>query len=398
MKNLKKYKIHRNSVTLIFLLFLFLSACIKPYTPKIESNEASKMVVSGRITNQIGFQAIKISKSIPLDESHYIPVSNCKGSIWDENGKEFPLVETDPGVYQFEVKDGDIQIGLSYAIQIITPDGEELRSEPDTMTTVAPIETPNYVIDSIYNGAYNYFTPGLQFQIDINGNENTSPYYLFEIDATYEHHAKFAREWYYDYIDEWHYRAGVFHIYPPDSSLFYCWTTQRVPEIFTLSTENLAENKFTNFPLQFVPFNRPYLTYGYSMMVRQIGLSRKAYEYWENMRLNNNQNGELYAKQPVDTQGNIKNLTNPEKEVLGYFGASIISEMRIFIDPMPTNPNPFCGPVKLEQGFREIGKENYPAFLMNNPLGDYLMTWLPDPCVNCASYSGSTTKPDFWPY
>jgi len=125
----------------------------------------------------------------------------------------------------------------------------------------------------------------------------------------------------------------------------------------------------------------------------------EAFLYWERMRLNNNQNASLYSKQPVDTQGNIKNLTHSKKEVLGFFSASAISEIRIFIEPMPTNPYPICAPAELgPPGFRGIERTDYPAFLMNNPLGTYFGIWLPNPCVDCSYYSGTTIKPDFWPY
>lgn len=379
----------------IFLLIplLFLSACIKQYTPVIDSDSAYKIVVSGRVSNIIDdYQYVSISKSIALDETHYEGLTGCEVSIFDEFDNEFQAQDINgTGRYRFYIDANHINIGTSYYIKITTPDGDVLQSEPEIMTAVAPIKQPKYHLDSIYNGAFNYHTRGLQFTVNVDGSELESPYYLFELDATYEHHAKYAREWYYD--------GSVHHIYPPDSSLLYCWTTKRVPEVITLATDNLEANKFNNFDLHFVPFNKDDLTYGYSLLVRQIGLSRKAYLYWESMRLNNNQNAELYSSQPVDTQGNIKNITHPEKEVLGFFGASEISEYRIFVEAQETNPNPTCSPWPLGRlGFREIGREKYPGFLMNNPAGTYFMVWLPEPCVDCSYYSGTTNKPNFWPY
>ncbi len=381
---------HKNKIAFYIVILLFLSACIKPFTPNIDSEAASKIVVSGKITNKEGYQTISLSKSIALDEIHYQALKNCSVSIWDENGNEFQMDEYLDGEYRVWMDQNNLQIGTAYHIQISTPDGDELVSEPDVMPQVANAKTPTFKIDSTY-GVYSTYTKGLQFKVDIEGNENDSKYYLFEMDATYEHHAIYDREWYYD--------GRVHHIYPPDSSLFYCWTTERVPEIFTLSTENLAENKFKNFDLHFVSFYQEHLKFGYSLLFRQMGVSRQAYLYWESVRLNNNQNASLYSKQPVDTQGNIKNLSHPEKEVLGFFSASSVSEVRIFAEAQPTTTYPFCIPVALDRiGFRNIGRSDYPAFLMNNPNGQFFMIWLFDPCVNCASLHGSTTKPDFWPY
>lgn len=382
---------HQNKTFLFFLIILILTGCIKQFEPNISSDIASKYVISGRLTNSSGFQYVHITKSNPLNELAFGPVSGCSGSVWDEDGNEFPLQSFANGVYQFYIPESALTIGKAYHIQVFTPEGDELVSEPEVMTDVPEIEIPTFSIDSIYNGIYNYYTQGLQFKINVNGSETDSPFYLFEIDATFEHHARYPREWYYD--------GRVHQIFPADSSLYYCWTTMRVPEIITLSTENLSQNKFKDLPLHFVPFNKEFLTYGYSLLIRQVGLSREAYRYWENMRLNNNQNAELYSKQPVDTQGNIKNKSHPEREVLGFFSASAISEQRIFIEAWETKAYPNCDPVPLDRlGFREIGREAYPAFLLNNPLGDYFMVWLPEPCVNCSYYSGTTFKPYFWPY
>lgn len=379
----------RNKIIIYLIPFVLLSSCIKPFTPDIDSDAVSKVVVSGKLTNKEGYQQITISKSTPLNETEQESLSNCTVYIWNENGNKFQLHEYLKGEYRVWMNGEDLKIGMAYHIQIFTPNGDELVSEPDIMPEVSDANFPTYQLDSIY-GVYDTYTKGLQFSVDIEGGKSDSRYYLFEMDATYEHHALYDREWYYDY--------RVYHIYPPDSSLFFCWTTERVPEIFTLSTENLVENKFKNLDLHFVSYRQEHLKFGYSLLFRQLGLSRKAYLYWESVRLNNNQNASLYSKQPVDTQGNIKNITHPEKEVLGFFSASAISETRIFIEEQPTKTYPFCMPIGLDRiGFRNIGRSDYPAFLMNDPLGDYFMIWLPDPCVNCASLHGSTTKPYFWP-
>ncbi len=391
----------KNKIIYYIFSLLLLSACIKPFTPDIDSEAASKIVVSGKITNKEGYQTVSLSKSILLSELENTVLTNCMISIWDEDGNEFTMEEHQDGEYRVWMDEEELKIGTSYHIQIFTPEGEELVSEPDLMSAVAQIEIPNYKEDSLYNGAYNVHDKGLQFSIDIEGDESSSCYYSFELDATYEHHALYDREWYYDgTVNEFgRFTGRVYHIYPPDSSLYFCWTTERVPEILLLSTENLIENKFHNFDLHFVSFRADYLTFGYSLLARQIGLSREAYLYWEDMKKNNNQNADLYGKQPVDIQGNIKNITNPEKEVLGFFQASAISEVRIFIEPYPTQPYLLCAPVELgPPGFRGIDRNDLPAFLLNNPLGTFIGSTLADPCVNCASLHGSTTKPDFWPY
>ena len=255
----------RNKIVIYLLPLVLLVGCIKQFSPEIESDIASKVVVSGKLTNKEGYQSVKLSKSIPIaDDYIYQPLSFCRVSIWDENGNEFQMYEHQSGEYGVWMNSANLKIGSAYYIQIYTPEGDELRSDPDIMTAVAPACIPAFQIDSIYNQAFDYYTKGLRFKVNVDGNETTSKYYLFELDPTYEHHVKYAREWYYN-------GGSVRHIYPPDSSLMYCWTTERVPEIFTLSTENLSANKFNNFNLHFVPYN----TNLERVIARLIGLKTK---------------------------------------------------------------------------------------------------------------------------
>ena len=59
---------------------------------------------------------------------------------------------------------------------------------------------------------------------------------------------------------------------------------------------------------------------------RQYGLSKRGYNYW-NLLINQNTQGSPFATVPVNLNGNIINLTNPNANALGYFRASEVSEV-----------------------------------------------------------------------
>ena len=204
-----------------------------------------------------------------------------------------------------------------------------------------------------------------------------------------------------DYPREWYYDGTVHHIYPPDYSRMVCWSTEKVKDIYTLSTENLDENRYEKYPLNFVSNLTSKLLYGYSLLVNQISLSEEAYAYWDQMRINSTEQGGLYEKQPLSITGNLHNAVDPDQEVLGYFSASSVRSKRNFFVQDVENLEILFGAIAprayLSTDFREISPSDYPAFLMGDE-DTYYEILLSSDCVDCLIYGGTNIKPGFWPY
>jgi len=233
---------------------------------------------------------------------------------------------------------------------------------------------------------------GIQFYVDLDGGNINSRFFRWEAIETWEYHVDYPREWYYD--------GSVHHISPPDYSRKVCWATQLVKNIYTLSTEDLVQNKYDRLFLHFVDNHTSRLKYGYSLLINQFALSEAAYSYWDQMRINSSEQGGLYEKQPLSISGNLHNNTNPDQKVLGFFSASSVESKRIFIrnvENLELDFPTFCTPGVLRKGLIEISPEDYPAFLMGNDKG-YWNVQLANECVDCLSIGGINIKPDFWPY
>jgi hypothetical protein len=153
-------------------------------------------------------------------------------------------------------------------------------------------------------------------------------------------------------------------------------------------------------PLHFVDNYSPRLMYGYSLLINQFALSEAAYSYWDQLRINNSEQGELYQKQPLSIAGNLHNNTNPDQKILGFFGASSVKSRRIFvnhIDDIDVHQINYCRPETLRiGGLRAIHPSDYPAFLVGSE-DSYSLIRLRQSCVDCMSLGGTTFKPDFWP-
>jgi hypothetical protein len=135
------------------------------------------------------------------------------------------------------------------------------------------------------------------------------------------------------------------------------------------------------------------------MLVRQLALSDGAYYYWEELRINSNEQGGLYEKQPFAIKGNVVNVSNPEKDVLGYFYAASESSRRYFyqdIEGLVLDYGSECYESSLGRfGWREYFPREYPIYYFYNESG-YLRI-LNVYCVDCRCQGGTTIKPDFWP-
>jgi hypothetical protein len=384
---------HRSSYVLIYLvLMLIVSSCIKPFYPEIESQDANKLVISGQVTDDGEIQTVNISITSPIGEPEYLPVSGCTVMILDNSGNEFLMTDTGDGNYQTIVDLSYLLPGASFQLQVTTAAGDRIESSFDTLSACPEVDSVYYMIENIEGSVAGEFTRGIQFYTNLNGTSESSRYFRWDVVETWEYHAEYPLEWYYD--------GMVHHVWPPDYSRMVCWSTQKIPNIYTLTTRNLVENRYEKYPLHYVDNLSSRLMYGYSLLIRQNSLSEAAYVYWDKLRINSEQEGGLYQTQPLAIRGNMQNLSNPGQDVLGFFGASSVKSKRIFVLPVPELPLDFsnmCNLAALRLGLREITPDNYPGYLLGNAEG-YSLVQLSEECVNCLSLGGSNIKPDFWPY
>jgi hypothetical protein len=380
----------------IFIKFLILAimlhSCIMPYEPHILSKDINKYVVSGQVTDNGDYQIVSISRASSVGEPQYIPVPNCNVRILDDTGNEFQMEESSPGVYKVQINRNYLNPGTSYKVSILTSDGVNIESDFDRMSECPVVDSVYYIRRENLTKSQGQVTNGLQFYVDLNCGNINSHFFRWEAIETWEHHAPYPREWYYD--------GTVHHIWPPDSSRIVCWSTELVRNIFTLSTLGLVENKYFMFPIHLVDNHTSKLMYGYSLLINQIAMSEAAYAYWDQLRINSFEQGGLYEKQPLSIRGNLHNITNPDQVILGFFSASSVKSKRIFISDVKDfafDFTTYCAPDTLRVGgLHSIDPSEYPAFLAGNKL-KFFMIQLSQYCVDCMALGGTTIKPAFWP-
>lgn len=362
--------------------------CITPYEPGIEPSEINKYVVSGQVTDQNEIQTVSVSMASPVSDPQYIPVPGCTVLIRDGQGNEFPMNEYDNGSYRGLIKSSNVIPGASFKVEILTTDGTKIESDYDTLHECPQVDSVYYLRKDIDTEK----SEGIQFFLNLDGGSTNSRYFRWELTETWEYHVPYPREWYYD--------GTIHHISPPDYSRTVCWSTVPVRNIYTLTTSGFKENKYELLPLNFIDNQTSRLLYGYSLLVNQFSMSDAAYSYWDQLRANSGSQGGLYEKQPFTTEGNLRNLTDPNKKVLGYFGAYSVRSKRIFVrnvENLQMNYSHPCKPAGLRKGLLEFTPADYPAFLLGDKNG-FSLVYLSTECVDCLSLGGINIKPDFWPW
>jgi hypothetical protein len=376
---------------LVLALALFLFACIKPFIPEIEEENINKLVVSGRITGQEGWQEVNISTAAPVGLAEYLPVSGCEVTVQDDEGNQYLFKEVTSGSYRAWIGQEHLVPGTAYMVTVITPGGELIESAYDTLTVGATLDSVYYFIEDVATSDPGVFARRMQFYVDLNAIEYDARNYKWEIKETWEYHSARPLEFYYN---------GKFHeVRPPDYSKMICWTNTMVKEVFLVSTMNSSVNVVHKHPLHFIDGHTSRLSVLYSILVTQHSISESTYKYFEVVKSNSGGFGGLYEHQPFSIRGNLVNKTNPEKDVLGYFYACSESSKRYFYHDVEGIELDFwdqCneGPLPLS-GWAGFMKAQYPVYYYYNESG--ALRILNDDCVDCRVRGGTLTKPDFWP-
>jgi hypothetical protein len=375
---------------LFFMAFLFLAGCIEPYIPNLHGEAEDTYVISGEVTNHEGYQLVTISKAAPIDEPIHIPVTGGVVSIEDDQGHVFNLEEYSSGKYRAWIDQQYLHAGASYRLHILLANGEEILSDYDMMHDCPELDSVYYKRMDMISPVTGENVEALQFYADFHGSETDSRFYRWSALETWEHHSPWPIEYF------WNGKMNV--VNPPDYSLSVCWITEPFPQVYTLSTENMVSNGYKMLPINYADNSTTRLYIGYSLLVTQHALSQAAYDYWEQLRINNDHRGGLYEKQPLPVTGNLKNVSDPGKKVLGFFEASGTSEKRIFVDgikDMGIYYDSICSPYPLgRMGWREYPPSSYPVYLV---MYQHIRLIVDPNCVYCRYYGGVLEKPEFWP-
>lgn len=309
----------------LFFLLMLNSQCIEPITIKLSDNGKEQMVIYGRITDQDESNYVTVYRTIN-DANQPRPISGATVTVTADDLTTYTFQESKPGLYEMQ-PGPPRQPGHSYLLNITLLNGTTYQSKAEVMPTYIGTDSLTYSISeetfesADFSRLLHKLYVNTKTELPIKGD-----YFLrWETDEVY----------YWNLTDF----PDPFNTPPPD-----CIASDRVdPQRINLINGNLVNEGTLNQlvaerELDYTFKSRHYL------IVRQFSISENSFLYWNNVKTLLNNTGSPFDIPPATLQGNIRNVSDTDEQVLGYFEAARQSNKRFFLVPgfIPYYIEPLC--------------------------------------------------------
>jgi Domain of unknown function (DUF4249) len=310
-----------HKITFILIISFTLFTCIDPYTPDLKSFE-SLLVVDALVTDEDASNYVRITRTTETPVEDPVTVSDATVIISDDQGNSTVLTERYPGDYRTDSIQFRGAVGRTYTLSIETADGYQYESKACLMYPVPEIDSLYYTRDQVYSEETGTFREGVSFYIDTR-DESPDSYYRWSYDEWWKFTVPEPKL--FNYVND-------STIFPAEEVRQTCWGHKRSDIIDIENTLSGHSGDFIRKPVLFVAAaesNR--LLIQYCAEVKQMSVSKNEYEFWNLMTEINDAGGDIFDKQPFQIFGNIKSITNPAEQVIGFFQVSAVSLKRRYI-------------------------------------------------------------------
>lgn len=379
------------TMMLIYIVLHVFASCKDPFDPVLKRTDTNSLVVEGYIEGSAP-TTFFISRSRALtirDTAARKYEEHANVMIEDDHQNKYPLSELGAGYYS-TIDTLNLSPNNQYRLHIYTNDNREYLSDFVPMKIAPPIEAINWELKD----------NGVQILLNTGDPANATRYYRWEYKETWEFHATYHTSW----------KAVItanpytISIVPQTEDVFTCWRSNFSTSMLLGTSAKLSSDVISRFPMAYVPPHDIKMSVLYSIWVKQYALDLPNYNYFTAIRDNTERIGSVFDPQPNQTPGNVHCVTDPEEEVIGFVGAGVTSEKRIFIpnSALPSNWNipPDC-PIELVPDVLDSLEFYFdggwsPITKLMSSSGEVRYSASYTECVDCTK-SGTNVKPSFWP-
>lgn len=380
----------------VFLILLIGMGCKDPFTPEVDLTSKDLLVVEGYLAIG-GITTFLLSRTSDLhDPRAHIPEPNAEVVIEGNDGTVIRGSSGENGRCILFTQ--GLNMSTSYRVKI-TRANKKLYATDYLDNKATP------AIDSI---GFTMENSGFKIYLNTHDRTNSTRFYSWNYSETWEIRSALS--------SGWELRNGKIVERNPDNNISRCWQENSSSSILLGSTERLSEDRLSGYPLVHVEGSSIKLSHLYSILVRQYGLNRDAYQYLETIKKNTEEIGTIFDPHPSELRGNIRCVTNPNEQVIGWISAGTVSEKRIFISSADKSVKwayrETCEPIMtihqdsirtyLAKDFLIYRRDYFPypppPYIVPEPwkYGDTIFTIAPKLCIDC-TLKGSNIKPSYWP-
>lgn len=241
----------------------------------------------------------------------------------------------------------------------------------------------------------------MQFYIDFDASGENAKNYRWELVETWEYYVPFVLiEAYYD----WRESPKYVILDTAIDSLFKCWKTNKIKDIYTYTTHKKKGKKVNALPLNVTTNNENRLSGKYSILIKQHALSDIAFNYWELLQEQSKKTGGFYESQPYQIKGNIISADDENETVLGIFSVSTVKTKRfihVFYYGLKQDEDcevKITDQDELDLFLNETDPETHPIYLYLYRIRANLFKYhyYDQTCFDCRLKGGTVRKPDYW--
>lgn len=377
---------------LILISLVSTPSCVDSFLPETAKYDKTLFIECLLSNNTTKNQIAKISYSGAINSEAEALTSPILQKV---TGADVKVVRDDQETYYFaEFSPGNYlasnlvpEIGRAYQL-VVSIDGNIFESEYETMLESPPIDSITFKHQVDRMGEIGDFFDGYKFYVSNHKDQSGPSYYRWECEGTYLFEVPHSATHIWD---------GRRQIEASSDTVRICWASKAINEVFLGSSEGLSENKIIETPLNFESQIGDALSIRYSLLVKQMALSKSAWTFWSDMLRQVNQNGGMFDTQPFRIKGNISCATDPDLFVAGIFEVAGYSEKRIFINK-PTEFRVYPTLCLLVP----VPSIDFPWFMV--PAGSFIVYndelqeffFASPQCFDCTKKGGSRQKPTFW--
>ena len=308
----------RGYIYVVLISGVATTSCRKPYEPPTTSASNSFLVVEGVINAGTDPTFIKLSRTVKIaDKVVANPETGAVLTVESDQNTSYPLTEINKGDYTSPGL--NLDNNHKYRLRIKTANNKQYLSDYVEVLNSPPIDSISYDI----KGALT--VPGVNVYVSTHDPSNKLVYYRWDYRETW-----MITSYYPSYFKS--NGDTVLGRNQLTDNITDCWQNDTSSTIILGSSAKLSRNVIYEQPVISIPSNSEKVGSKYSILVRQYALSVDAYNFYVNIKKNNEQLGSIFDALPSDIQGNIHSVSNPNEQVIGYISIGSTTSKRIFID------------------------------------------------------------------
>ncbi|MFY0626724.1 MAG: DUF4249 domain-containing protein [Reichenbachiella sp.] len=387
-----------------FFIAFSLTSCVDPYEFTIEEN-LEVLIIDAVLTDEQKAHKVILSKSRGLTNDQQLDtISYVSGAnVWIEDDNQLVTYyhEGLNGTYETENSFAGIT-GQTYVLHVETPDGKHFESSREILQPGIPMDSIYAVYDERLSTEETALLKGIQFFVDTKNISQPNMNFRYEYSESYKIVSPLISEYVMDYTNE--------EIVPREVPINICYKTIHSNQIQTATTSGLSSPEIAELPIRYATSDEPQMRNEYMLVVKQHSISSNAYQFYKNLRENNESAGSFFDKQKGTVLGNITEVGNNEATVMGYFEVGGVSSIKRHFENadfarlgLRTNVDYGLCESPLEVGldtlFSTISPNlfNILTFIDNPIFGEPPLSVYVNPtsCSDCRG-TGSLNKPQHW--